>query len=238
MKSRQHRIKSVLSALRVLLAGILLAAVFFALNQFRLSQYFPITTVHVYGGEHLDQQQIQTVLTPMVNHGFFAVKVDHIREQLRQMPWVSDIFVRRNWPDQVDITVREKRAVALWNGSALLSDAGEVFTPEPGTYPGGLPRLAGPDGRQIAMLQTYNDMNRLLMPLHVKISQLELTPYFSWKMTLDNGVTLQIGHKDILTRLGHFVKVYPKIIGDRVADVDYIDLRYPNGVAVKWKNMT
>ena len=56
-------------------------------------------------------------------------------------------------------------------------------------------------------------MNRLLTPLHAKISYLELTPYLTWKLTLDNGITLQIGHKDILTRLNHFVKVYPKIMG-------------------------
>ncbi len=49
-----------------------------------------------------------------------------------------------------------------------------------------------------------------------------LTPYFTWKLTLDNGITMQIGHKDILTRLDHFVKVYPKIVGDRVDDVEYM----------------
>jgi cell division septal protein FtsQ len=31
------------------------------------------------------------------------------------------------------------------------------------------------------------------------------------------------------------VKVYPKIVGMHESDVEYIDLRYSNGIAVKWK---
>jgi cell division protein FtsQ len=238
MKSQQRKsiFRHILSILRFIIPGLIIVGCVFALNQFRLSRYFPITTVRVYGGSHIDKTQVRDELTPLVDHGFFAVKVDYIRERLRAIPWVSDIYVRRSWPDRVEVTVVEKKAVALWNDNTLLSDAGELFTPQPETYPGSLPRLYGPDGKQIVMLQTYQDMNRLLQPLHAKISHLELTPYFAWKITLDNGITMQIGHKDILTRLDHFVKVYPKIVGDRVADVDYIDLRYPNGVAVRWKD--
>ncbi len=69
------------------------------------------------------------------------------------LPWVSDIYVRRNWPDQVEVTVVEKNAVALWNESTLLSEAGELFTPEAETYPANLPQLSGPDGKQVDMLK-------------------------------------------------------------------------------------
>ena len=71
--------------------------------------------------------------------------------------------------------------------------------------------------------------------IQVNIAILELGPYSTWKAVLDNGIVLQIGHKEILTRLYHFVKVYPKMIGMHAKDVEYVDLRYPNGVAVQWK---
>ena len=87
------------------------------------------------------------------------------------------------------------------------------------------------------MLQYFYEINRLLKPLHAKISYLELTPYLTWKFKMNNGIMMQIGHKDILTRLNHFVKVYPKIVGDRAVDVEYIDLRYSNGVAVRWRTI-
>ena len=47
-------------------------------------------------------------------------------------------------------------------------------------------------------------------------------------------IVVRLGHKDCLTRLTHFVKVFPKIMGDRVGDVDSVDLRYANGMAVRF----
>jgi cell division protein FtsQ len=200
-----------------------------------LSDYFPIKTVSVYGVNRADHQEVQNLLLPLVHHGFFTVNVDDIRDRLLQMPWIADIAVRRDWPDRIKVTIIEKTAVARWNNESLLSETGELFSPKPETYPALLPMLLGPEGQQERMLQYFNTINHLLTPLHAKISYLELTPYFTWKLVLDNGISLQIGHKDILTRLTRFVKVYPKIIGERAAEVNSIDLRYANGLAIQWK---
>jgi cell division protein FtsQ len=210
--------------------------VVFTLNNASLSNYFPIKTVRVYGLNHVDQREVRDLLYPLVDHGFFSINVEHIRDCLRQISWVSDLYVRRVWPDEVVVTLSEKTPAAKWNDDALLSEGGELFTPKQNTWPSGLPKFVGPSGQQIFMLRNFDDMNRLFIPLHAKISYLELTPYLTWKLTLDNGITMQIGHKDILTRLNQFVKVYPRIVGARAADIDYIDLRYSNGVAVRWKH--
>lgn len=221
---------------KIVLLGLVVLSVIFLLNQFNFSNYFPIKTVRIYGANQIDHQKLQTMLLPLVDRGFFTINVESIKDRLLQIPWVSDIFVRRVWPDQMDIVVVEKKPMAHWNRQSLLSATGELFSLPHATYLSSLPEFVGPDGKQIIMLQYFNDINRLLMPLHVKIIRLELTPFFSWKLMLDNGMILQIGHKDILTRLTHFVKVYPQIIGDRVKDVEYIDLRYANGIAVRWKS--
>jgi cell division protein FtsQ len=218
------------AAMLLVLAGV------YVFNQLKIVNYFPIKTVRIIGLNHLDKEEVRQTLIPLVSRGFFSVNVDFIRDRMQQMPWVSDIFVRRRWPDQVDITVIEKVVVARWNGSSLLSSEGHLFTPKESAYPQGLAEFTGPDGQQITMLKYFVNINRILDPLHAKISYLELTPYLTWKLKLDNGMTLKIGHNDILTRLSHFVKVYPKVVGDRAQDVDYIDLRYSNGMAVKWKN--
>lgn len=243
MEARKGRLLSrypfqyLTQSFKILLLGTVVITSIFAANQFHLSDYFPIKNVKVYGVNRVDHQEVQNLLLPLVDHGFFTVNVEYIRDRLRQMPWVSDIFVRRTWPDQIEITVVEKNALARWNNNSLLSEAGELFSPKQETYPANLPQFVGPPGQQVLMRDYFNQINRLLIPLRAKIAYLELTPYFTWKLTLDNGITLQIGHKDILTRLGHFVKVYPKIVGKRATDVEYVDLRYPNGVAVRWKTV-
>ena len=221
--------------LKVALLGAIVLSILFALNQIKFANYFPIKTVRVYGMNRTDRQEIQELLTPLVNRGFFTVNIEYIHDRLQQMPWISKLSVRRIWPDQIEVTVVEKNAVARWNQTSLLSEGGEIFSPKQETYPLNLPLLVGPDGQQMVMLEYLTQINKLLAPLHSKVSYLELTPFFTWKLTLNNGITLQVGHKDILTRLDHFVKVYPKIVGNRASDVEYIDLRYPNGMAVRWR---
>jgi len=221
--------------LKLFLLGTLIFSSVFFLNRFNLSHYFPIKTVRVYGVNHIDRMEVQNLLLPLVQRGFFTISVESIKDRLIQQPWVSDIFVRRTWPDQVEVTVVERNPIARWNDGSLLSTTGELFSPRAETYPVDLPQFIGPEGDQIVMLRYFNEISRVLMPLHAKISYLEMTPYFTWKLKLDNGMMLKIGHKDILTRLDHFVRVYPKIVGAHATDVDYIDLRYSNGMAVRWK---
>lgn len=215
--------------------GLFILSLIFVLNHLHLANRFPIKTVKVYGLNHVDRKEVKELLLPIVKSGFFNLNIEFIRDRLVDVPWISHLHVRRIWPDKVEVTIVEKAAVALWNNDILLSSEGELFTPRQDTYPSHLPKFIGPAGKQMVMLRFYSDMNRLLQPMHAKISLLELTPYFSWKITLNNGMTLQIGHKDVLTRLDHFVKVYPKIVGNKVDDVEYVDLRYPNGLAIRWK---
>ncbi len=230
--------QSIMPTLKIVSFIIVLILLFLSINTLRQDEFFPIRSVKVFGISHVDHQEIQDKVAPFVSHGFFAVDIESIKDSILQIPWVSEVMVRRIWPDRVIVTVNEKNPVALWNDSGLLSSAGEVFNPATQTYPANLPHFLGPLGEQILMTNYYEKINNILNPLRSKIIRLELSPALVWTITLDNGIKLNIEHKEILTRLDQFVKVYPKIVGDRVSNVDYIDLRYPNGMAVRWKSAT
>ncbi|SRR5579883_1996587 len=204
----------------------------------KIKTYFPIQEVKVFGIQHADQKSLQQSLMPLVNRGFFGVDVDSIKDQLLQSPWIANAVVQRVWPNQVVITVIEKIPMARWNNSSLMSSNGDLFSPDPASYPDGLPQLLGPEDQHMQIMAYYKKLNSLLAPLHFKIATLELTHENSWALTCDNGIKVSAGYKDVLTRVSHFVKVYPKIIGNRYADVEYIDLRYPNGLAVRWKTVS
>lgn len=231
-----------------IIALLSLIAFILMMHQINLATYFPIKIVRVYGINHLDPNEVKTLLQPLLQRGFFGVHLEEMRERLLQLPWSNDISVRREWPDKIEIKILEKLPIARWDRFEnreikdkskkllLLSKEGEVFSPGGDLGKISLPLLVGPEGQQILMLQYFNKINRLFEPLNTKIAYLELTPYLTWKLTCTNGMTIRIGHKDVLTRVRHFVKVYPKIVGMHAKDVDYIDLRYPNGMAVKWKD--
>lgn len=209
-----------------------------ALNQLKTTHYFPIKDVKIVGVQHVAHEEVEHLLIPLVNKGFFAVNVDHIKESLAQFPWVADASVRRIWPNEIVIQVTEKNPLARWNNAKLLSTNGQLFAPPITSIPTDLPEFIGPEGEQLQVMQNYEQINAVLLPLHLKIARIVLTADNAWSLMLDNGIKLNVGHKDSLTRVGDFVKVYPKIIGDHAHDVDYVDLRYANGLAVRWKTVT
>lgn len=221
--------------LTLFLIGACFAFGFEAYRSLHETRYFPVQLVQVYGAQHVDHEELQNLLKPLVAHNFFSVDMELIKDRLHQFSWVEDITIRRVWPNRVDIIIAERHPVAHWRDGQLLSSNGDLFSPGIYASPANLPQFLGPEGSQGTLLQFFNDFNRELHPLHAKITTLELTPYQLWRLTLDSGIRLHLGHKNILTHLGQFVKVYPQIIGDKAKDVEYVDLRYPNGMAVKWK---
>ena len=74
-----------------------------------------------------------------------------------------------------------------------------------------------------------------------------LSERFSWQLTLDDGVTLNLGREERVERIQRFMDVYPIIKAQLKAKkitekqqnqaVDYIDLRYDTGLAVGWKTV-
>lgn len=204
-------------------------------HQLKTEKYFPISNVAVAGVHYADSREIQHLLVPLVDKGFFSLDVELIKERLLQLPWILDASVQKTWPNKVTIRITEKIPAAVWNGDSLLSSTGEIFRPAVSSYPSDLPQLAGALGDQIAILDNFEKINSLIAPLHLKIARFELLPSHTFSLTLENGMKIKAGYKDVLTHIGHFVKVYSKVIGDRAALVDYVDLRYPNGLAVRWK---
>lgn len=219
------------------LTALLLSLIIFIVTP-RNFGYFPVKSVKIFGVQHIEHHTIEALVAPLVSKSFFVVNVAAIKNRIAELPWVGQVEVRRVWPDQVMIVIHEKEPVACWNETSLLSQTGELFSPAISTFPAGLPKFVGETGEQIKIAKFYVKINQLLAPLHFKIMRVELNTLVGWSVTLNNGMKLNIGHKDILNRISHFVQVYSQVVGDHVADVEYVDLRYPNGMAVRWKSVT
>jgi cell division protein FtsQ len=220
---------------KILSFAAFLFCVSLSFNHLHFANYFPIREVKIAGANYSDHSDMQSALLPLVNKGFFKVDVVQIQQRLLQFPWVSEVSVRRVWPQSIDIEIVEKNSLARWNDLGLLSTTGEIFNPNKISYPKELPQFKGPPGTQMQMLNYYDIIDSLISPLECKIVEMELTDAHAWHIILSNGIKLNLGYKDILTRMEHFVKVYPKIVGSRASRVDYVDLRYSNGLAVHWK---
>jgi cell division protein FtsQ len=55
-------------------------------------------------------------------------------------------------------------------------------------------------------------------------------------MTLQNGVEIRLGRRDIEVRTELFLDIVADIITGRAADIRYVDMRYSNGFTIGWSD--
>ncbi|MDF2867919.1 MAG: ftsQ [Gammaproteobacteria bacterium] len=199
--------------------------------------YFPLAKIKVSGEfHHINPTAIQQLMAPYLQQGFFGVNTTALQDELQQLPWVNRVSIGRSWPKALSVTLVEHQPIAHWNGNALVNNQGQVFTPPNVNAEQNIPYFVGPLGQQILMLKTYQNLNPLLQALSLSIKQLYLTDRHAWQLQLSNGIIVNLGSQDILDRLKRFITIYQRLFAARATEVDYIDMRYSNGIAVKWNN--
>lgn len=196
---------------------------------------FPIRKVQVRGSySHVSTQFLQKLITPYVKASFFGLSATNLQHRLEQIPWIAEASIRRKFPSTIVITLQQQQPILIWNNTSLMNQQGVLFTPDSSTIPKNLPRLIGPDGQQQQVFSMMQQLNQFLTPLQLTVQQLNLSSRGAWVMQVSNGIVVVLGKQNIWARLQQFIEVYPKIIGDRANKVISVDLRYPNGLAVKW----
>jgi cell division protein FtsQ len=199
----------------------------------------PIETVNIAGDyQHIDSKQLQQLVLPYVATGFFSVNLVALKDRLLEVPWVADATISRVWPHTINVTIVEQKASAIWNNYSLINEKGVVFSPPRTTFSFDLPNFYGPIGQQEAVLKNYWVMQNIVKRLGLKILVLQLSPRRAWRLRLSNNVIVVLGQTDVVARLNRLVAIYPKIIGNHSDQVNYVDVRYGNGLAVAWKPET
>ncbi len=221
---------------------------------FWLTQHFigqesaPVTSIDISGEMPYSQRSDIINAIDQVDMGnFFQVDVNEVQSYVLNLPWVYSVAVRKQWPNELKIYVVDQNPVALWNGNFLINQAGQVFQADVERINHYLPNFFGPEGSELLALENYKDLNALLDFKALKIDELVLSERFSWQLTLDDGVTLNLGREERVERIQRFMDVYPIIKAQLKAKkitekqqnqaVDYIDLRYDTGLAVGWKTV-
>lgn len=179
--------------------------------------------------ERIDEQAIKAHTMHYVR-GFFSTDVMRLKRKLLKVPFVQDVSVKRVWPDTLLVTLEEQRFVAVWGENAMVSSKGEVSSlPEIDEK---LPVFKGPDGQAALMVQQYNEIAKLIEPLHLTIKELNLNNRRSWQMQLSNNIKVIMGRKDLGEKVETLKTVYPRLKKHHGENIETIDLRYPNGICV------
>ncbi|KTD40029.1 cell division protein FtsQ/DivIB [Legionella parisiensis] len=202
------------------------------------AERFPITTIKVAASyEHVTHKELEGVLSKYLSNSFFTLSVRALESELNELSWIDTATVERVWPDTLKIRLVEKKPVAIWD-NALMTENGRLFNE--GAVPDdlSLPRLKGPLSQQAEVLQVYEKLSKILSMYGLNATGLYLSANQSWVLLLGNGVKIYLGKKELEERLLRFCKAYPAVFAEKIEQLSSVDLRYPRGMAVQWKQQT
>ncbi|UYG08881.1 cell division protein FtsQ/DivIB [Halomonas sp. M4R1S46] len=200
----------------------------------------PIERVSIRGElHHAGADYLRSRLAPLVQgRTWLSVDLGELRERARDIGWLSEVRIRREWPDALVFELVEQVPVARWNDDRLLNPAGEPFDYAPLEVPDGLPELSGPADSGAEVLAYHDTLAARFAPQGLALRQVRLEARGAWRFQLEGGLWVMLGRNHREERLARFLAAWERELADTASHIRYIDLRYPNGVAVAWHGQT
>ncbi len=189
---------------------------------------------------HTRRLEIEQVLQAAIKGNLLSLNLEVVRGTLGGLPWVRKVDVRRIWPARLEVRIEEHRPLARWGEGRgeLVNSYGEVFAALlPEAELAALPLLYGPPGTASEVLKRYSELVGTFRTVNEKPIQVILSPRLAWQLKLENGMLVDMGREQpkapVGVRLQRFIEVYPETVAKRAIRPTVVDLRYPNGFAVR-----
>lgn len=197
----------------------------------------PVRYVRFEGGlQSVDTALLEKALAPEMERDYPWLRLDDLSRAVRAVPWVGGARIVRAWPDTLVVMLDEVRPVARWGTDGLVSVQGARLGGLAGSEAfADLPELNGPPGQERPMLTVLHSMNQRLAGLGRHIVSMRLSERRAWSFRLDDGLVVELGRDDPMRAFDRFLRVVRLLGVEKLATVVRIDLRYPNGFAVREK---
>ena len=190
--------------------------------------------------KRVDVDELKRIAGAIQNMGGSMLRTDlsQVKAAVKQVEWVRDAEVRRRFPATLEVQIEEQTAVARWKiagdteQSLLVNTFGEVFEAELDEPSSALPVFGGPKDSAREVLANYHSFSAQLSAIEQRPVEIRLSPRRAWQVRLEGGSTLELGRNDAELRLDRYVRAYAGIAALRAANTR-IDLRYPNGLAIR-----
>jgi cell division protein FtsQ len=193
---------------------------------------------------HVNPSTVRGTALPKIRGNFFTANLETVRTAFETVPWVRRAMVRREWPNELIVTLEEHTPLGTWGDDGLLiSVKGDVFTAnlDEAEEDGELPEFRGPEGSEKEVLTRFEEMREWFKPAALVPESVSLSDRYAWRVKLNNGITVELGREQSRTtlreRVDRLVGVYPQLATRLQNRIESVDMRYPNGLALHASGM-
>lgn len=189
--------------------------------------------------KRVNQLTLRANVMGKIKGNFFTANLEQVRTAFESVPWVRRATVRREWPNQLIVSVEEHEPLGTWGEDGrLLSVKGDVFTANLAEAEDDrpLPEFTGPEGSEKEVLARFAELRSWFAPIRLVPEALSLSSRYAWTVKLDNGMQVALGREQDQTtlrnRVQRLIGIYPQLASRVQGRIDTIDMRYPNGLAL------
>ena len=234
------KINSLLNA-RVIIAITAVSILLFAAYAFFVAvesvMGVAVENVKIQGQLHYQTEaEIGDIINRYTSDGFVNVDLADLHAELEALPWIYSVFIKRQLPNDLIISLKEQQAIATWNEHSVINNYGQVFTPKSPVLIPGLVQFKGKHHDKV--LAMYKRVEKLLPSMQKPIKSLLLNDRQIVHITLQSGSKLIISGDDVDRQLMRWNKIVARADVQQLNDIKQADLRYSNGAAVSWKSGT
>jgi cell division protein FtsQ len=228
VSNRMPTVSRILAFTLLVVVGAALCTLLYAMNS-------PVQIVRVTGDlTTAERDAVQAAVARRIEGGLLSVSLDQVVGNVLALTWPRDVRARRVWPSIIEVFVAKDAIVARWGDGFVLNSVGEVVDAA-GVPDSTLPLIRCTNANGARAMQIFQMLGQVLSDTSLKVAEVDEDALGEWRVRFTNNVTVALGHEELLERVERFARVYRAVIEQRLDEVDHIDARYRNGVAVSWR---
>ncbi|MEI8663691.1 FtsQ-type POTRA domain-containing protein, partial [Xenorhabdus bovienii] len=114
----------------LMVIGTIIWGGWMTLDWMKDSSRLPLSKLVLTGERHYttNDDVRQAILSLGTPGTFMTQDVNVIQENIEQLPWIRQVTVRKQWPDELKIHLVEYVPYARWNDTQMLDAEGRVFS--------------------------------------------------------------------------------------------------------------
>ena len=187
---------------------------------------------------YLSERDVIDLIDENVQTGFLTLNLPDLNRKIVEQDWIRSSSIRRSWPATLIVNIEEEIPVARWGEQQLLNNVGDYIDVINKDSVSHLPVIFSQAGDTKEIIKIYQLISELLGPVGLRIDEVESDNAGSWTLTVVSDIKIILGRDQLVEKLQRLQSVWMAELSSQEKNINTIDLRYPNGLAVKWKQNT
>jgi len=169
---------------------------------------FVVQDIYVYGRNRTDKDKLELYLPFEIGEPLFSYDLERIGERLETLPWVASASVQRHLPARINIILKERHPLALWQMDTdvyLIDQRGQIIPSQDVDAYNKQMLVVGPGANLkaqefLAMLSLKPEiMERVVAGIWVGGRR--------WNLLIDNGVFVNLPEENVVKAYQELAKL-------------------------------